>query len=145
MPRVFPVIAYMFSSMIMGILDAPLAEGRRRLQPRAARMWEKAVNDIWPAEQAFEGMARAIVSGAASRLFGRLTRHRRVRRGFPAAISSAIEGSSYSGLVRREMVAGRAALGLLPPPWALAITSCSKPASPIDSVGPFRPTSSWRR
>ena len=72
-PRVLPVIAYMFSSVIMGILYAALAEGRRRLQPRAERMsafervsWTKAVNDIWLAEQAFEGMARAIESGAAS-------------------------------------------------------------------------------
>lgn len=57
----------------MGILDAALAEGRRRLQPRAERMsafervsWTKAVNDIWLAEQAFEGMARAVETGAAS-------------------------------------------------------------------------------
>src|SRR5690349_6143288 len=50
-PRVLPVIAYMFSSVIMGILDAALAEGRRRLLPRMERMsafervnWTKAVN-----------------------------------------------------------------------------------------------------
>ena len=60
----------MFSSVTMGILDAALEEGRRRLKPRAERMsafervsWTEAVNSIWLAEQAFEGMARAIETG----------------------------------------------------------------------------------
>ena len=128
-PRVLPVIAYMFSSVIMGILDAALAEGRRRLQPRAERMsafervsWTKAVNDIWLAEQAFEGMARAIETGAASA---------GVQRGKLAiselaeasllSISKAIGGASYS----RSSPFGQwsqdvRALGFLRPPWALA-------------------------
>ena len=33
---------------------------------RIVQLWTKAVNDLWLVEQAFEGMARAIESGAAS-------------------------------------------------------------------------------
>jgi len=123
---VLPVIAYMFSSVIMGILDAALAEGRRRLQPRAERMsafervsWTKAVNDIWLAEQAFEGMARAIESGAASPGVqrGKLA----IAELAEASFSKAIGGASYS----RSSPFGQwsqdvRALGLLRPPWALA-------------------------
>ena len=128
-PRVLPVIAYMFSSVIMGILDAALAEGRRRLQPRAERMsafervsWTKAVNDIWLAEQAFEGMARAIESGAASPSVprGKLAIAELAEASL-LSISKAIGGASYS----RSSPFGQwsldvRALGLLRPPWALA-------------------------
>ena len=128
-PRVLPVIAYMFSSVIMGILDAALAEGRRRLQPRAERMsafervsWTKAVNDIWLAEQAFEGMARAIESGAASPGVprGKLAIAELAEASL-LSISKAIGGASYS----RSSPFGQwsldvRALGLLRPPWALA-------------------------
>jgi alkylation response protein AidB-like acyl-CoA dehydrogenase len=128
-PRIMPVVGYMFASVTMGILDAALAEARRRLQPRVERMspfervsWTKAVNDTWLAEQAFEGMARAIESGVALS---------NVQRGKLAiaelaessllSMSKAIGGSSYS----RSSPFGQwsqdvRALGFLRPPWALA-------------------------
>jgi len=128
-PQIGPFVVYLFSSVIMGVLDAALAEGRRRLQPRAERMsafekvsWTKAVNDIWLAEQAFEGMARAIETGAPSIS---------VQRGKLAiaelaetsllSMSKAIGGASYS----RSNPLGQwsqdvRALGFLRPPWALA-------------------------
>lgn len=128
-PQVGPFVVYLFASVIMGVLDAALAEGRRRLQPRAERMsafekvgWTKAVNDIWLAEQALEGMARAIETGAASPS---------VQRGKLAiaelaetsllSMSKAIGGASYS----RSSPFGQwsqdvRALGFLRPPWALA-------------------------
>ncbi len=128
-PRVLPIIAYMFSSVIMGILDAALADGRRRLQPRAERMsafervsWTKAVNDIWLAEQAFEGMARAIETGAASPSVqrGKLAISELAETSL-ILISKAIGGASYS----RSSPFGQwsqdvRALGFLRPPWALA-------------------------
>jgi alkylation response protein AidB-like acyl-CoA dehydrogenase len=128
-PRVMPVIAYMFSSVIMGILDAALAEGRRRLKPRAERMsalervsWTKAVNDIWLAEQAFEGMARAVETGAggpgAQR--GKLAISELAEASL-LSMSKAIGGASFS----RSSPFGQwsqdvRALGFLRPPWALA-------------------------
>jgi hypothetical protein len=84
--------------------------------------WTKAVNDIWLAEQAFEGMAHAIETGVG--LAG-------VQRGKLAiaelaeasllAMSKAIGGASYS----RSSPFGQwsqdvRALGFLRPPWALA-------------------------
>jgi alkylation response protein AidB-like acyl-CoA dehydrogenase len=128
-PRMVPVVAYMFSSVIMGVLDAALSEARRRLQPRAERMsaferisWSKAVNDIWLAEQAFEGMARIIEAGGSPS---------GVQRGKLAiselaeasmlAISKTIGGASYSrsgpfGQWSQDI----RALGFLRPPWSLA-------------------------
>ena len=127
--RVMPVAVYQFSSVIMGILDAALAEARRRLQPRADRMsafervsWTKAVNDIWLAEQAFEGMARAIERGGS--LIGAARGKLAISELAEASllsISRTIGGASYS----RSSPFGQwsqdvRALGLLRPPWSLA-------------------------
>jgi len=84
--------------------------------------WTKAVNDIWLAEQAVEGMARAIEGGGPASA---------VQRGKLAiselagasllAISRTIGGASYS----RSSPFGQwsqdvRALGFLRPPWSLA-------------------------
>jgi alkylation response protein AidB-like acyl-CoA dehydrogenase len=128
-PRVMPVIAYMFTSVTMGVLDAALAEGRRRLGPRSERMtalerisWTKAVNDIWLAEQAFDGMARAIETGAPlpSVQRGKLAIAELAEASL-LSISKAIGGSSFSrsgpfGQWSQDV----RALGFLRPPWALA-------------------------
>jgi alkylation response protein AidB-like acyl-CoA dehydrogenase len=128
-PKMVPVVAYMFASVIMGILDAALAEARRRLQPRAERMsaferasWTKAVNDIWLAEQAFEGIARTIETAAPSSgvLRGKLAVSELAEASL-LAISKAIGGASYS----RSNSFGQwsqdvRALGFLRPPWSLA-------------------------
>jgi alkylation response protein AidB-like acyl-CoA dehydrogenase len=127
--RVMPVIAYMFTSVTMGILDAALAEGRRRLQPRAERMsafervsWTEAVNGIWLAEQAFEAMARAIETGKklSSVQRGKLAIAELAEASL-LSISKAIGGASFS----RSNPFGQwsqdvRALGFLRPPWALA-------------------------
>jgi alkylation response protein AidB-like acyl-CoA dehydrogenase len=128
-PRMIPVVGYMFSCVIMGILDAALTEARRRLQPRAERMsafervnWTKAVNDIWLAEQAFEGMARAIEGGgpASAVQRGKLAISELAEASL-LAISRTIGGASYS----RSSPFGQwsqdvRALGFLRPPWSLA-------------------------
>jgi alkylation response protein AidB-like acyl-CoA dehydrogenase len=128
-PQMMPVVGYMFSSVIMGILDATLAEGRRRLQPRAERMsafervsWTKAVNDIWLAEQAFEGMARAIEVGAAMSAIqrGKLAIAELAETSL-LSVSKAIGGASFSrsgpfGQWSQDV----RALGFLRPPWSLA-------------------------
>jgi alkylation response protein AidB-like acyl-CoA dehydrogenase len=128
-PRMVPVVGYMFSSVIMGILDAALSEARRRLQPRAERMsafervsWTKAVNDIWLAEQAFEGMARTIEAGASASVIqrGKLAISELAEASL-LSISKTIGGASYS----RSAPFGQwsqdvRALGFLRPPWSLA-------------------------
>ena len=128
-PQMMPVGGYMFSSVIMGILDAAVAEGRRRLKPRAERMsafervsWTKAVNDIWLAEQAFEGMARAIETGASMSAIprGKLAISELAEASL-LSVSRAIGGASFSrsgpfGQWSQDV----RALGFLRPPWSLA-------------------------
>jgi alkylation response protein AidB-like acyl-CoA dehydrogenase len=128
-PRMIPVVGCMFSSVIMGILDAALTEARRRLQPRAERMsafervsWARAVNDIWLAEQAFEGMVRAIECGGPASVVqrGKLAISELAEASL-LAISKTIGGASYS----RSSPFGQwsqdvRALGFLRPPWSLA-------------------------
>jgi hypothetical protein len=118
----------MFTSVIMGILDAALAEARRRLQPRAERMtafervsWTKAANDIWLAEQAFEGMARAIERGGSPSVIqrGKLAISELAEASL-LAMSKTIGGASLS----RSSPFGQwaqdvRALGFLRPPWSL--------------------------
>ena len=71
-PAIAPVIGYMFSAVIMGILDAAAAEAKRSLGKRAERLaafeqsaWIEADTQIWLAQQAFEGMSRSLGSDRA--------------------------------------------------------------------------------
>ena len=128
-PKIMPVAATLFTSVVMGVLDAALAEARRRLVPKMARMtayervgWTKAVNDAWLAEQAFEAMLRAIERDApmpdAQR--GKLAISELVE-SVLLDISRVIGGSSFSrsgpfGQWSQDV----RALGFLRPPWSLA-------------------------
>ncbi len=66
-PQITPVIGFMFSAVIMGILDAAAAEAKRSLGRRAAKLsafeqssWIEAQMQIWLAQQAYAGMSRAL-------------------------------------------------------------------------------------
>jgi len=72
LPHIGPVIGFMFSAVIVGILDAAAAEAKRILGSRPKGLsafeqstWVKAVNHVWLAQQAFEGMANALESASA--------------------------------------------------------------------------------
>jgi alkylation response protein AidB-like acyl-CoA dehydrogenase len=72
LPQIGPVIGFMFSAVFVGILDAAAAEAKRILGKRALGLsafeqssWIKAQNQIWLAQQAFEGMARSMETAAA--------------------------------------------------------------------------------
>jgi alkylation response protein AidB-like acyl-CoA dehydrogenase len=129
LPRFMPISSFLFASVSMGILDAARAEARARLAPRADRLgayermsWARAANEIWLAEQAFEGMARAIEAGAPLPA----VQHGKVAIAELAEsalqqMSRAIGGSSFS----RSNPFGQwsqdvRALGFLRPPWNLA-------------------------
>ena len=84
--------------------------------------WTKAVNDIWLADQAFEGIARAIETGVglSSVQRGKLAISELAEASL-LGISKAIGGASFS----RSSPFGQwsqdvRALGFLRPPWALA-------------------------
>jgi alkylation response protein AidB-like acyl-CoA dehydrogenase len=72
LPQIAPTIGFMFSAVIMGILDAAEAEAKRSLGKRAQQLsafeqtsWVEAQMQIWLAQQAFEGMARSLGTGNA--------------------------------------------------------------------------------
>ena len=72
LPQIGPIIGFMFSAVFVGILDAAAAEAKRILGKRALGLsafeqssWIKAQNQIWLAQQAFEGMARSMETAAA--------------------------------------------------------------------------------
>jgi len=72
LPQIGPVIGFMFSAVFVGILDAAATEAKRILGKRAQGLsafeqasWIKAQNQIWLAQQAFEGMARSIETADA--------------------------------------------------------------------------------
>lgn len=72
LPQIGPVIGFMFSAVFVGILDAAAAEAKRILGKRAQHLsafeqsnWIKAQNQIWLAQQAFEGMARSMETDTA--------------------------------------------------------------------------------
>ena len=129
MPKIMPVAATLFTSVAMGVLDAALAEARRRLEPKMARMtayervgWTKAVNHAWLAEQAFDAMLRAIERDAPMPDVqrGKLAISELVESAL-LDISRVIGGSSFSrsgpfGQWSQDV----RALGFLRPPWSLA-------------------------
>ncbi len=61
------IVGCMFTSVFLGILDAASDEARRLLAGRSERLsafektrWMEACNAVWLANQAFDGMARAL-------------------------------------------------------------------------------------
>lgn len=128
-PQAMPIAFYAFTAVIMGVLDAALAEGRGRLLPRKERMsafervsWTEAVNAIWLANQAFEGMGRAIERGvpgpAVTR--GKLAISELAEAAM-LAMSKAIGGASFSHATPfGQWFQDVRALGFLRPPWPLA-------------------------
>lgn len=71
-PTIAPVIGFIFSAVIMGILDAAAAEAKTSLGKRAERLstfeqssWIEADLQIWQAQQVFEGMSRSLGSDSA--------------------------------------------------------------------------------
>jgi alkylation response protein AidB-like acyl-CoA dehydrogenase len=67
LPQNASIVGYMFTSVFMGILDAASIEASHVLGGRIARLsafektrWTEAQNAIWLANQAFDGMARAL-------------------------------------------------------------------------------------
>lgn len=67
LPQNSTVIGYLFTSVFMGILDAAHDEAKRILGGKIGRLsafektrWMEGCNAIWLANQAFEGMARAL-------------------------------------------------------------------------------------
>jgi alkylation response protein AidB-like acyl-CoA dehydrogenase len=126
-----PLILALFTSVVLGIGDAAVAEARTKLAPGETMRpyeqveWSRAEMEHWLAEQAYEGMLRAVESG---------DRYQAMRAGLRAKtacaellessvarISRVVGGGTYA---RRSPFSSWyedvRALGFLRPPWGLA-------------------------
>ena len=119
-----------FSAVIVGIVDAALAEARARLHPRKDGMrpyekveWATAVNECWLIEQAYLGMLRAVeqdVEPGPSAARGKAAIAGLAEQAM-TRISRVIGGSSLSrGAPFGQWGQDVRALGFLRPPWSLA-------------------------
>lgn len=128
-PTIAPVIGFMFSAVIMGILDAATAEAKRSLGKRAERLsafeqssWIEADTQIWLAQQAFDGMSRALGSDTAGLdvLHGKLAIADLSEKAL-GSLSHALGGSSLSkSSPFGQWMQDVRALGYLRPPRALS-------------------------
>ena len=126
--QIGPVIGFMFSAVFIGILDAAADEARLVLGKRAHRLsafeqssWVKAQNQIWLAQQAFEGMARSMETATAGTdvLHGKLAIADLAETALNG-ISHAVGGASLSQASPfGQWMQDVRALGYLRPPRAL--------------------------
>lgn len=128
LPQNSVTVAYLFSSVFIGIMDAAQAEATRVLRGRTGRIASfeetgivQGLNAIWLANQAFEGMERALGTdgGAAASLHGKLAIADLAERAI-TSLSQAIGGGSLSrGSPFAQWTQDIRALGHLRPPRPL--------------------------
>jgi alkylation response protein AidB-like acyl-CoA dehydrogenase len=127
-----PVIAALFTAVILGVVDEAVAAGREQIGRKADQLrayeqveWSRAEQDHWVAVQAYEGALRAIASGEPA-----TATHGALR------AKQAVADLAEQTLLRLTRVLGGGtfsqrspfahwfedvrALGFLRPPWALA-------------------------
>lgn len=127
-----PLVATLFTAVVVGILDEAIATARGQLGPRAESLrayerveWARAEQDHWLAGQAFEGAVRAIESGDATVAFHAALRAKEAVADLAEAVmlrvTRVLGGGTFS---RRSPFAhwfeDVRALGFLRPPWGLA-------------------------
>jgi len=129
-PVVMQLAPMLFSAVVVGVLDAASQAARAAVGPRADRLrpyervaYTDCANEIWLAQQAYEGAIAAIekgdagvVAAARAKLTIALLAESAVAR-----LSRVVGGGSYA----RDQPFGQwlqdvRALGLLRPPWGLA-------------------------
>jgi alkylation response protein AidB-like acyl-CoA dehydrogenase len=127
-----PLIASLFTAVVLGVLDEAIGVARQQLAPKADALrsyeqveWTRAELDHWLAVQAYEGALRAVESGDTGRAL-----HASLRAKTAVAelaetslgrLARVIGGGTFS---RRSPYASWfedvRALGFLRPPWGLA-------------------------
>jgi alkylation response protein AidB-like acyl-CoA dehydrogenase len=127
-----PLIANLFTAVVLGVFDEAIATAKTQLAPKAQDMrayeqveWSRAELDHWLAVQAFEGAMRAVESGDhVHALYAAM----RAKQGIAelaettlTRLSRVIGGGTFS---RRSPFSAWfedvRALGFLRPPWGLA-------------------------
>jgi alkylation response protein AidB-like acyl-CoA dehydrogenase len=123
-------VACMFTAVIVGIVDAAIAEAARKLKPGLDAMkafdqveWTRAQQEAWLVRQAMEGMLRAMDDPATSNtqaLLGKIS-IAELADSIMKRISRVIGGGAYArgspfGYWQQDV----RALGYLRPPWGLS-------------------------
>ena len=130
-----PLVASVFTSVILGVVDEAIRTAKQQLAPKADALrpyeqveWARAELDHWLAVQAYEGALRAVESGDQPRsLYATLRGKEAVAELAESSLGRLVRvlgGGSYS---RRSPFASWfedvRALGFLRPPWGLAYDS----------------------
>jgi alkylation response protein AidB-like acyl-CoA dehydrogenase len=127
-----PLVANLFTAVVLGVLDEAVATARAQLAPKAAQLrayeqveWSRAELEHWLAVQALEGALRTVATGDHGRAVHATLR---AKQGVAELAESAltrlarvIGGATFS---RRSPYSAWfedvRALGFLRPPWGLA-------------------------
>jgi alkylation response protein AidB-like acyl-CoA dehydrogenase len=127
-----PLIASLFTSVVLGILDEAIATAKEMLGPKASSLrayeqvtWSRAEMDHWLAVQAYEGALRAVETGDQLRSVHAALRAKtavaELAESALGGVARVIGGGTFS---RRSPFASWyedvRALGFLRPPWGLA-------------------------
>jgi len=127
-----PLIASLFTAVILGVLDEAIATAKVQLGPKADALrplerveWSRAELDHWLAVQAYEGALRAVETGDPARAVHASLRAKEAVAELAEAclgrLTRVIGGGTFS---RRSPFASWfedvRALGFLRPPWGLA-------------------------
>jgi alkylation response protein AidB-like acyl-CoA dehydrogenase len=125
-----PFIATLFTAVVLGILETAVEAAREQLGPKAEALrpyeqveWAQAELESWTAEQAYEGMLRAIESGDPAR--GAALRGKTIAAQLAESCLLRICRVIGGGTFARYSPFGHwfedvRALGFLRPPWGLA-------------------------
>ena len=127
-----PIVASLFTGVVLGVLDEAVATARGQLAPKADTLraferveWARAEQDHWLATQAFDGAMRAIESGDHAMALHASLRAKEAVADLAEAtllrLTRVLGGGTFS---RRSPFAhwfeDVRALGFLRPPWGLA-------------------------
>jgi alkylation response protein AidB-like acyl-CoA dehydrogenase len=130
-----PLVASLFTAVILGVLDEAIATAKRQLEPKADALrpyeqveWSRAELEHWLAVQAYEGALRAVESGDHPRSLHATLRAKEgiaeLAESSLGRLARVIGGGTFS---RRSPFASWfedvRALGFLRPPWGLAYDS----------------------
>jgi alkylation response protein AidB-like acyl-CoA dehydrogenase len=131
-----PFVGSVFTAVVMGIVDAAVAAARAQLAPRREELrpyetveWTQADIEAWLAQQAYEGMLRAIESGEPARdaVVRAKTGIAQLAESCLLRICRVMGGGTFA---RRSPFGcwfeDVRALGFLRPPWGLAFDALSE-------------------
>lgn len=127
-----PLIASLFTAVVLGVLDEAIGTAKRQLEPKADGLrayerveWSRAELEHWLSVQAYEGALRAVEAGDHARALHATLRAKEavaeLAESSLGRLGRVIGGGTYS---RRSPFAAWfedvRALGFLRPPWGLA-------------------------